>query len=173
MPAPLKKNRTMFWRILRRLLFAHRARLFVILLALGAGASVTAALLNLQVDAKRRLTTEFRVLGANVIIAPRDAGGSSSTPRFLDDSVFNKVAEEQNGGAIAAAEFLYGVVDVTKGPDITGSQSERSTKAILAGYLHLSFRPEQVVPPALLKAEQESLPLGSRQCVVGQKVAAA
>jgi len=37
----------------------------VILLALGAGAAVTSALLNLQIDAKRRLTTEFRALGAN------------------------------------------------------------------------------------------------------------
>ncbi len=54
----------MFWRIIRRLLGANRGRLFVILLALGAGAAVTAALLNLQVDAKRRLTTEFRAFGA-------------------------------------------------------------------------------------------------------------
>ena len=64
----------MFWRIVRRLLTANYARLFVILLALGAGAAVTSALLNLQIDAKRRLTTEFRSLGANVIVAPRDSG---------------------------------------------------------------------------------------------------
>ena len=49
-------NRAMFWRILRRLFGANPGRLFVMLLALGAGAAVTAALLNLQVDAKRRLT---------------------------------------------------------------------------------------------------------------------
>ncbi len=64
----------MFWRIVRRLLTANYARLFVILLALGAGAAVTSALLNLQIDAKRRLTTEFRALGANVIVTPRDSG---------------------------------------------------------------------------------------------------
>ena len=51
----------MFWRIVRRLIAANRGRLIVILLALGAGAAVTAALLNLQIDAKKRLTTEFRV----------------------------------------------------------------------------------------------------------------
>ena len=61
----------MFWRIVRRLLGANRGRLLVILLALGAGAAVTAALLNLQVDAKSRITTEFRVFGANVIISAR------------------------------------------------------------------------------------------------------
>ena len=47
----MSNSRPMFWRIVRRLLTANRGRLFVILLALGAGAVVTAALLNLQVDA--------------------------------------------------------------------------------------------------------------------------
>ena len=37
-------NRAMFWRIIRRLLSANRGRLFVMLLALGTGAAVTAAL---------------------------------------------------------------------------------------------------------------------------------
>ena len=69
-------NRVMFWRIIRRLLGANRGRLFVILLALGTGAAVTAALFNLQIDAKRRLTTEFRSFGANVIIAPAGTGRS-------------------------------------------------------------------------------------------------
>ena len=67
------QNRQMFWRIVRRLLGANRGRLFVILLALGAGAAVTAALLNLQVDAKRRLTTEFRAFGPNISILPRSS----------------------------------------------------------------------------------------------------
>ena len=64
-------NRAMFWRIIRRLLGANRGRLFIILLALGAGAAVTAALLNLQVDAQHRLTTEFRAFGPNIIVAPK------------------------------------------------------------------------------------------------------
>src|SRR5258707_12414557 len=67
-------NRSMFWRVLRRSVFANSGRLFVILLALGAGAAVTAALLNLQIDAKRRITTEFRSFGSNVIIRPRGDG---------------------------------------------------------------------------------------------------
>jgi len=172
MPAPLNKNRAMFWRILRRLLFAHRGRLLVILLALGAGASITAALLNLQVDAKRRLTTEFRVLGPNIIIAPRDAGESSGTPRFLDDSVLKNVPEGQNSGAIVGAEFLYGVVDVAKQPNLANDQSTKSTKAILAGYLHSSARPEQVIPAALLDVERKLFRLSLQPCEVGQKVAA-
>ena len=81
-------DRKMFWRIIRRLLSANRGRLFVILLALGAGAAITAALLNLEVDAKRRLTAEFRTLGANVVIAPTDRATSAEAPHFLSDSVF-------------------------------------------------------------------------------------
>ncbi len=78
----------MFWRIIRRLLTANYGRLFVILLALGAGAAVTAALLNLQIDAKKRLTTEFRALGANVIVAPKGAvdGSSNGSAQEMGDS---------------------------------------------------------------------------------------
>jgi hypothetical protein len=189
MPPPLNKNRAMFWRILRRLLFAHRGRLFVILLALGTGAAVTAALLNLQVDAKRRLTTEFRVLGPNVILAPHDAGESSNTPRFLDDFVLKKVPEGQNGATPAGAEFLYGVVDVAKLPDPANGQSTKRTKAILVGFSHLDARPEQVLPASLLDVERELFRVRLRlkkeefpdvsgvgagaACEFGQKVAAA
>ena len=68
----------MFWRIVRRLITSNYGRLFVILLALGAGAAVTSALLNLQIDAKKRLTTEFRALGANVLVAPPQSSNANS-----------------------------------------------------------------------------------------------
>src|ERR1700722_17732295 len=70
MPDRRSINRSMFWRVLRRSVFANRGRLFVILLALGAGAAITAALLNLEVDAQRRITTEFRSFAANVFVEP-------------------------------------------------------------------------------------------------------
>src|ERR1700733_7821875 len=88
-------GRPMFWRIVRRLLVANRGRLIVILLALGAGAAVTAALLNVQVDAKRRLTTEFRSLGANVIVAPR-ATSVSQNPT-IDQALLQQVPPDSEG----------------------------------------------------------------------------
>jgi putative ABC transport system permease protein len=84
-------NRAMFWRIIRRLFGANRGRLFVILLALGAGAAVTAALLNLQVDAKRRLTSEFRAFGANVVIAPPDGSETAAQGKTLPESDYKLV----------------------------------------------------------------------------------
>ncbi len=103
----------MFWRIVRRLLTANYSRLFVILLALGAGAAVTSALLNLQIDAKRRLTTEFRALGANVIVAPRDSGtdGNGAT---LDDSLLAQLPAEHEGKPVPAVAFLYVIGEIAK-----------------------------------------------------------
>ena len=116
-------NTPMFWRIVRRLITANYGRLFVILLALGAGAAVTAALLNLQIDAKRRLTTEFRALGANVIVAPKsvDNTGRSSNAlsetaakTTLDESLLKQIPTQNDRRAIQAVAFLYVIGEVAK-----------------------------------------------------------
>jgi len=104
----------MFWRIERRLLTTNYGRLFVILLALGAGAAVTSALLNLQMDAKKRLTTEFRALGANVIIAPRQANNESSAGATLDEGLLSQLPAEYEGKPIPAVGFLYVIGEVAK-----------------------------------------------------------
>src|ERR1700693_3705493 len=132
MAAHRTSNRAMFWRIIRRLFGANLGRLFVLLLALGAGAAVTAALLNLQVDAKRRLTTEFRAFGANVVIAPNDSGTSAESPQFLNDSLFADLAEGMDSSTIPKAEFLYGIVDAAKVPAAKDQKAVASTKVILA-----------------------------------------
>jgi putative ABC transport system permease protein len=104
---------SMFWRIERRLLTANYGRLFVILLALGAGAAVTSALLNLQIDAKKRLTAEFRALGANVIVAPRQAtnGDSAAT---LDEGLLAQLPAQFDGKTVPAVGFLYLIGEVAK-----------------------------------------------------------
>jgi putative ABC transport system permease protein len=118
-------NRPMFWRIVRRLLVANRGRLFVILLALGAGAAVTAALLNVQVDAKRRLTTEFRALGANVIVAPRETNSAEGST--LDQRLLEKIPATAEGQRVSAVAFLYLVADAYS------SASNNATHAVVAG----------------------------------------
>jgi putative ABC transport system permease protein len=162
-------NRAMFWRIIRRLFGANPGRLFVMLLALGAGAAVTAALLNLQIDAKRRLTTEFRTFGTNVVISPRD---SSDPPRFLDDSLFDRVPESYAFGRIAKAEFLYGIVDLSAGK-VSGEKSALRTRAVVVGYHHSNNEPNQVLPTALITAEENWTFVSSTRCAVGEKLASA
>lgn len=60
----------MFWRILRQLFLSSRGRLAVAMIAIASGAAVTTALVNLHLDAERKLSTEFRTLGPNVVIMP-------------------------------------------------------------------------------------------------------
>lgn len=123
-------NSSMFWRIIRRLLTANYGRLFVILLALAAGAAVTAALLNLQMDAKKRLTTEFRALGANVIVAPRsrsEAADESAASATLPENVFAELPKENEGKRIPAVAFLYVIGEIAK------AGSTHFAPAVIAG----------------------------------------
>ncbi|HTZ47052.1 MAG TPA: FtsX-like permease family protein [Verrucomicrobiae bacterium] len=105
---------SMFWRIERRLLTANYGRLFVILLALGAGAAVTSALLNLQMDAKKRLTTEFRALGANVIVTPRQTANKDAAGVTLDENVLPQLPAQYEGKPVPAVGFLYVIGEVAK-----------------------------------------------------------
>jgi putative ABC transport system permease protein len=122
---PRNRNRTMFWRIVRRLITANRGRLFVILLALGAGAAVTAALLNLQVDAKRRLTTEFRAFGPNVLILPK--GSSLSGSETLPESTISSVPLRLGSDRVGAISSLYVVARVTS------PRTGKALSAVLVG----------------------------------------
>jgi len=125
-------NRTMFWRVIRRSMFANRGRLLVILLALGAGAAITAALLNLQVDAKRRITTEFRVFGSNVVVVP---SGSSSGWRSatLTEEEVRQVVSNLPYSSIFSAPFLYFSVGVQKAGEAMIPESRQRIEVIGAG----------------------------------------
>src|SRR5271155_3658873 len=130
MAATRSQNRQMFWRIVRHLLGANRGRLFVILLALGAGAAVTAALLNLQVDAKRRITTEFRAFGANVLVTPHDSGLKRVQPdeSTLDSSLYERIPLSNGNDLVAKASLLYGIVTIAPLDEKSGnSDSRRAT----------------------------------------------
>jgi len=120
-------NRAMFWRIVRRLLGANRGRLVVMLLALGAGGAVTAALLNLQVDAKRRLTTEFRTFGPNIIVAPHEGSVHGGLPETLDESLLRRIPPEWYQRGIKVVPLLYIVAEAYK----TGS--DRRVPLVVAG----------------------------------------
>jgi putative ABC transport system permease protein len=154
----------MFWRIVRRLLGANCGRLFVILLALGAGAAVTAALLNLQVDAKRRLTTEFRAFGPNVVILAKNA--SSSNSETLPESIAQSVPANTVSGRVDVTSILYVIATVS------AQQAGKSVPAVVEGANPL-FRPEAFasVAPMNRNASVAISPSEGRECVVGANVA--
>jgi putative ABC transport system permease protein len=160
-------NRSMFRRLIRRLLFANRGRLFVILLALSVGAAVSAALLNLQTDAKRRVAQEFRAFGPNVIILPKTT--SPSVPETLPESIAQAIPINLPTGPVSVSSTLYVVANVAD------SQSGKSLSGIVAGAKPLVFLMARALPPGANAVDfAKAITQNSSQhpfCVVGQRIA--
>jgi putative ABC transport system permease protein len=98
----------MFWRIWWRLLRGSRARLAVAFLAVASGATVCAALLNLQFDADRKLTREFRTLGANVVVSPAaPPGANPGEPSLISEPVLDHIAAISAPPGTVAAPYLF------------------------------------------------------------------
>src|SRR3981081_3901526 len=151
-------DRKMFWRIVRRLFAAQRGRLLVILLALGASAALTAALLNLQVDAKDRLTRDFRVFGANIIVAPRDSKSSSAGVATLNESIAEHVRRSLPPRA-SADSYLYLVASVSS------PGSAQAVNAIIAGKRIEGINPPSGVPAIVTPRDNKNI------CSVGVQAA--
>jgi len=156
-------NRAMFWRIIRRLFGANPGRLFVMLLALGAGAAVTAALLNLQVDARRRLTTEFRAFGPNVLIIPK--GSSAASSETLPGSTIHLVPVNLPDGRVTVSSTLYVVAGVSV------PQSGKSLPVVVAGTNPLAFVRVSVFSSTSEANLNRPAPSMGEVCVAGARVA--
>lgn len=104
----------MFWRVVFKLLRGSSGRLAVAVIALVSGAAVISALMNLDLDVERKLTQEFRSLGANVVVsaAATSAQGPQDAPTLLDETkVTTALAgtkpSDPGSSVFAAAPFLY------------------------------------------------------------------
>ncbi len=167
-------NRAMFWRIIRRLFGANRGRLFVILLALGAGAAVTAALLNLQVDAKRRLTKEFRAFGANIIVAPVRSNSLGENSATLQEQDLAQTIREIGNPSIVAAPFLYFVTSLQKGGNSLVPERQKQVQVVGAG-TNLGAALHVLIPgwkaPQLVFWDESDAAIVQGYCFLGAKVA--
>ena len=117
----------MFWRVLRQMLVEDRGRLAVALVALVSGATVSAALLNLEFDAERKFSRELRTIGPNVLVrasAPagsREEAGAVFAPEALEAALANSgegAAERRGAGVSAWAPYLYAIVSAGSGPNL-------------------------------------------------------
>jgi putative ABC transport system permease protein len=152
----------MFWRLLWRLLRGSRGRLAVALIALISGAAVISALLNLDFDISRKLTQEFRTLGANLVISPSagvqttDAGASA--PTLMDqDAVLAGVAKLPPADVVAAAPYLYFVAHAA------------NTQVVVAGtWLDQSSK---LYPTWKLSGDWIATRDDRTHCLIGQAVA--
>lgn len=73
----------MFWRLVWRGLLERKSRLSVALVALGVAGTLSAALLNLYLDAQQKIRGEFRRYGANLMISPHASSASVGGPPQL------------------------------------------------------------------------------------------
>lgn len=102
----------MFRRLVWKLVRGNRGRLTVALVALISGAAVISSLANLELDLERKLTHEFRSLGANVVLSSKPdvqtAGASTATRSLLSESAVTSGLKMINSTDTAAsAPYLY------------------------------------------------------------------
>ena len=100
----------MFSRLLWKLLRGSSGRLVVAILALVSGGMVISALLNLEFDIERKLTQEFRMLGANLVISPgHDTQITGAAPAALmnESEAFAAIQNLKDPAVVAAVPFLY------------------------------------------------------------------
>jgi putative ABC transport system permease protein len=146
----------MFGRLLWRLLRGNRGRLAVALVAMASGAAVISALFNMQFDVRRKMTEEFRTLGANLLVSA--AGGG---PEALESEYDTKyiVSSESPSGTIAAP-YLYVVAHTESGKSVVvaGTQFDVAMK------LNPTWR---------IRASDDSAALDSTACFAGVHVAEA
>lgn len=154
----------MFWRIWWRLLRGSRARLAVAFLAVASGATVCAALLNLQLDADRKLTREFRTLGANVVVSPAAPPGANPVePSLMSEQVLDQIAAISAPPGTVAAPYLY-----IAGRAAASPNSEPKT-VIIAG-THLSEM-SSLAPFWKIDTMELPEPDPNKGCLVGKSVA--
>jgi putative ABC transport system permease protein len=125
----------MFRRLVWRLVRGNRGRLTVALVALISGAAVISALLNLELDLERKLTREFRALGANVVLAAKPdaqtAGARTATRSLLSESSIAAGLKAMNSPDVSAsAPYLYIVARTNDTPVVVAGTWLDQTPAL-------------------------------------------
>lgn len=103
----------MFARLVRRGLWQRKSRALVAVLALTLAATLTAALLNLYVDAQRKIQSEFRRYGANLMVTPRVTAGENSAAELLPGALARQLKRDFVPDRLTAVvPYLYAVVEL-------------------------------------------------------------
>ncbi|MGH9703823.1 MAG: ABC transporter permease [Candidatus Acidiferrales bacterium] len=154
----------MFGRLLWNLLKASRARLAVALLALISGAAVTSALINLELDMERKLSQEFRTLGANLVVSTRgaaaeaDATGNSGAPALMEEAALQRIEAARTPAVAAIAPYLYLV-----------AQSGNQQSVVVAGTWLDEI--QKIEPWWKLQGQWVASRSDAERCIVGRSAA--
>ncbi len=95
-----------FFRVVSRAFWFRPGRVSAALASLTVGATLASAFLNLYFELPRKMTGEFRSLGANLVLAP--AGNAQTLP----ESVFHQVGAQHHPPELSRLPWLYAVGEV-------------------------------------------------------------
>lgn len=125
----------MFARLVTRALWQRKSRALVALSALTVASTLTAALVNLHLDAQRKIHSEFRRYGPNLMLTPRvGVGPAGSAPELLPAQVAEQMQRELVPEKLSAvAPYLYTVVEV-KGESVVLAGTWLDQFARLGGF---------------------------------------
>jgi putative ABC transport system permease protein len=149
----------MFWRLVWKSVMAGRGRMTVALVAIVSGAAVSSALLNLQLDADRKLTREFRALGANLVVTAAPAPGTAEKEAELfSEAEIDKLTAARTARVAAEAPYLFVIARGGEGGSL-----------ILAGTWLDEVR--RLAPWWKLQGEWVASRDDKARCLVGHRVA--
>ena len=149
----------MFARLVRRGLWQRKSRALVAVLALTLAATLTAALLNLYVDAQRKIQSEFRLYGANLMVTPRVTAGENSAAELLPGALARQLKRDFVPDRLTAVvPYLYAVVEL-KGESVVLAGTWLDQFTGLGGF-------------RLTAGDAPGSEAGSDKCWVGAAVAA-
>jgi len=127
----------MYARLVRRSLWQRKSRALVALAALTVATTLTAALLNLYLDATRKLRSEFRRYGANLMLTPRAAAGT----QLLEAGLAAQLEAEFVPAKLSVAvPYLYAVVEA-RGESVVLAGTRLESFARLGGFEVEAGRP--------------------------------
>lgn len=137
------------------------------MLGLGSlivGAAVCSLLLNLYGGVERKMNESFRAFGANVIVAPRGAGGQSNTlPGLMDASWTGKLRAERGVASLPVLYVVSHLDPVALDPRLPGGENVMAVGTELEGLIKMN--PNWRVQGATTSFQ-------AQDCVVGAHLAA-
>lgn len=102
----------MLARLIGRSLWQRKSQVLVALTALSVASTLTASLVNLYLDARGKVASEFRRYGANLMLTPR-AGSDPGAPKLLEAKWARELEDDLRQGRLTAvAPYLYAVVEL-------------------------------------------------------------
>ena len=84
----------MLFRVIGKALWVRPGKLFLSVSALAVGATLASAFLSIYFDLPEKISSEFRTLGPNLIVAPRGPGGPGGEDPTFPASIENQIASE-------------------------------------------------------------------------------